>query len=415
MDKLKRIIDCYINTETCNLRCKYCYITQNRKFNNKLATLPDPKKVRQALSKEKMGGLCQINMCAGGETLLSDQVIELTKELLEEGHYVTLVNNNTLTRQIKKLLAFPEKLLKHLFLKCSFHYLELKRLNMLNVFVENVKMIKESPASFSIEVTPNDELIPYIDELKEFSLKHFGAYPHITVAREEISGNINHLSEHDFEEYKKIWSTFNSDLFEFKANLFYTKREEFCYAGDWALLVDIASGNLYPCNCYKRFGNVYEDKELKTMPIGNHCFLPHCFNGHFWLAFGTIPSIKTPTYASLRDRVCTDGSHWLKKEVRDFFSQKLYDNNKQYSKEEMKVKNLEQQVFQLTDNLNNKNWELGQLKQENENLKCQVCSLGQQRNMALDELSNIKSSKSYKLTAPLRKMKKVAKKILRRK
>ena len=36
MDKLKRFIDIFVPTETCNLRCSYCYITQNRKFNGKL-------------------------------------------------------------------------------------------------------------------------------------------------------------------------------------------------------------------------------------------------------------------------------------------------------------------------------------------------------------------------------------------
>lgn len=40
-------------------------------------------------------------------------------------------------------------------------------------------------ASFTIEVTPSDELIPYIDEMKEVSLREFGALPHITVARDE--------------------------------------------------------------------------------------------------------------------------------------------------------------------------------------------------------------------------------------
>ena len=43
MDKIKRFIDCYIPTETCNLRCHYCYIAQKRKFNNKLAKFSYPK------------------------------------------------------------------------------------------------------------------------------------------------------------------------------------------------------------------------------------------------------------------------------------------------------------------------------------------------------------------------------------
>ena len=38
--QIKRFIDCYVSTETCNLRCKYCYIAQQRKYNNKLFKYP---------------------------------------------------------------------------------------------------------------------------------------------------------------------------------------------------------------------------------------------------------------------------------------------------------------------------------------------------------------------------------------
>ena len=35
MDKLKRFVDCYIDTETCNFKCHYCYIALLNKFNKK--------------------------------------------------------------------------------------------------------------------------------------------------------------------------------------------------------------------------------------------------------------------------------------------------------------------------------------------------------------------------------------------
>lgn len=33
------------------------------------------------------------------------------------------------------------------------------------------------------------------------------------------------------------------------------------------------------------------------------------------------------SYAKIRDRVCADGTHWLKEEVRDFYSGKLAESH----------------------------------------------------------------------------------------
>ncbi len=56
MDKMKKFIDCYIPTETCNFRCHYCYIAQHRKFNNKIAEFKySPEYIAKALSKERLG------------------------------------------------------------------------------------------------------------------------------------------------------------------------------------------------------------------------------------------------------------------------------------------------------------------------------------------------------------------------
>ncbi|MGL5150610.1 MAG: hypothetical protein ACRC7N_08590 [Clostridium sp.] len=77
---MKKYIDCYIPTEACNLRCHYCYITQKRKFNSKLAKFKNtPKEIRLALSKDRLGGECLLNFCAGGETLLVEEIIEIVR------------------------------------------------------------------------------------------------------------------------------------------------------------------------------------------------------------------------------------------------------------------------------------------------------------------------------------------------
>lgn len=341
MDKIKRFIDCYIPTETCNFRCHYCYIAQHRKFNNKVAKFTySPNYIRKALSKERLGGTCMLNLCAGGETLIAEEVIDVTKELLKEGHYVMIVTNGSLTNRFKKISQFPKELINHLFFKFSFHYLELKRMNILDNFFENVDLMKKSGASFTIEITPNDELEPYIEEIKKISLKKLGALPHITIGRKD-SNDIPPLTEHKWKDYIKVWEQFDSELFKFKKSIFGIKRNEFCYAGDWSSYLNLVTGDLRQCYCGIKIDNIYEeiDRQIKFLPIGNNCTMPHCYNGHAFLSFGDIPELDTPTYDILRNRKCKDGSEWLTEDMKKFMQSKLKDSNKELEDIEKKKVN----------------------------------------------------------------------------
>ena len=341
MDKIKRFIDCYIPTETCNFRCHYCYIAQHRKFNNKVAKFTySPNYIRKALSKERLGGTCMLNLCVGGETLIAEEVIDVTKELLKEGHYVMIVTNGSLTNRFKKISQFPKELINHLFFKFSFHYLELKRMNILDNFFENVDLMKKSGASFTIEITPNDELEPYIEEIKKISLKKLGALPHITIGRKD-SNDIPPLTEHKWKDYIKVWEQFDSELFKFKKSIFGIKRNEFCYAGDWSSYLNLVTGDLRQCYCGIKIDNIYEeiDRQIKFLPIGNNCTMPHCYNGHAFLSFGDIPELDTPTYDILRNRKCKDGSEWLTEDMKKFMQSKLKDSNKELEDIEKKKVN----------------------------------------------------------------------------
>lgn len=332
---MKKFIDCYVPTETCNLKCPYCYIAQTRKFNNRLPKFPvEVDTIRKALSVQRLGGKCMINICSAGETLLSEEMIPLIQALLEEGHYLMVVTNGTVTKRFQQVVKFPEELRKHLFFKFSLHYLEFKRLNILDRFTENVKMIDQAGCSFTVEVTPYDDLIPYIDELKEYCMANFGALPHITIARDDRTSEMKHLSGLKFQEYANVWGTFNSELFDFKKELFQVKRKEFCYAGDWFMLIDLFSGNVRPCYTGPTYTNIYQDlnSPIKTFAMGRYCETAYCFNGHSILAFGTIPELNTPCYSTLRDRVTVNNTHWVKPEMKAFMDSRLSEKNAEYSK-----------------------------------------------------------------------------------
>lgn len=332
-NQMIRFLDCYIPTETCNLRCQYCYIAQQRKFNNKICRIDrSPEEIRAAFSQERLGGACLINLCAGGETLLTPELSNIVRLLLDEGHYVMIVTNGTLTRRLSEFWSLPETLKNHLMFKFSFHYLEMIRLNMMEVFCDNVKKTQESGCSISVEVTPNDELIPYIEDLKAICMKKFGALCHVTLARNDKRRGIDLLTDLSLDAYQRTWGAFESEMFSTKMKLYQIKRKEFCYAGDWSFYVNLLTGNIVQCYCGRKIGNLYDlSKPLIPQAIGNHCGLAYCYNGHVFLTLGTIQGLNLPPFSALRDREMVDGGHWLSDEMRDFLSQKLCDNNEEYT------------------------------------------------------------------------------------
>lgn len=334
MDSIKRFIDCYVPVTGCTLRCNYCYITQHRLFDAKLPKFNyPPEHVRKALSKERLGGTCLINLCGGGETLLPPEIIGYIKELLEEGHYVMIVTNATVDKRFDEISKFPTELTKRLFFKFSYHYLELKRKNLLERFFNNIKKVRDAGCSFTLEATPSDEWIPYIDEMKQVAIDNVGAVCHITIARDERDPDkLPILTSQPREEYEKTWNTFDSALFNYKLSIFEKKRKEFCYAGDWSFYLNLATGTMTQCYCSYFSQNIFENIEapIKFKAIGNNCSQHHCYNGHAYLALGNIPQLDSPTYAELRNRTCADGSEWLKPEMKHFMSTKLWQSNKEY-------------------------------------------------------------------------------------
>lgn len=335
MDSIKRFIDCYVPVTGCTLRCHYCYITQHRLFDAKLPKFKyTPEHVRKALSRERLGGTCLINLCGGGETLLPPEVPAYAKALLEEGHYVMIVTNATVDKRFDEIAAFPPKLTKRLFFKFSYHYMELKKRNLLDRFFSNIRKVRDAGCSFTLEATPSDELIPYINEMKQAAIDNVGAINHITVGRDERDPvRLPILTSMSKDEYKRTWESFNSSFFDYKMSIFEIKRKEFCYAGDWSFYLNLATGIMTQCYCSYYSQNIFEDpkKPIRFKAIGNNCNQHHCYNGHAFLVLGNIPELKAPTYGEIRNRTCADGSEWLKPEMKHFMSTRLYQSNKEYS------------------------------------------------------------------------------------
>lgn len=334
MDKMKRFIDIQVPITHCNLQCDYCYITHMKKRDTQINPfMYSAEHVGKALSKERLGGTCLFNMCGFGETLIPKEIIPIIKAILEQGHYLWIVTNGLLTKRFEELMELPQNLKNRLAFKFSFHYRELVRTKQLNVFWDNVKLVQKNGCSFSVEITPTDELVPYIEEIKAEVLSQVNALPHITVARVQKSEKyIPILSEMTEEEYKRTWSTFDSDMFHFKMSVWGQKREEYCYAGYWSGLLNIGNGDLKACYESRVHNYIFKDisKPIHFTAIGHHCKMPHCYNSHSFLALGDVPEIRTCTYDRIRNRVCLDGTEWLNKQMKEFTSQRLEDNNKPF-------------------------------------------------------------------------------------
>lgn len=318
----------------CNFRCHYCYLShrseQYQGMQPKMRYTPDD--FAKAFSLNRMGGACYMNFCAEGETLLTKDIDLYVHALVKIGHYAEIVTNLTVTKVLEKILLWDKDLLKRVEFKCSFHYLELKKKRLLNVFAENVHKIWDAGASANIEITPSDELIPYIDEVKEFSMKEFGALPHLTIARDDRTRGIEYLTSLSIEEYDSIWSTFDSAFWRFKKSIFGKKQNDYCYAGAWSVFVDFATGEASACYGKVKIGNVIANpnKSFPQCAIGK-CPIAHCYNGHALLSMGLIPNLNDVHYGDIRDRVTIDGRHWLQPELKDFFNCKLQESNTQWS------------------------------------------------------------------------------------
>lgn len=339
MDKVKKMILFSIPMSVCNLRCHYCYLAQREECyqGNQIKWIHSPEEYKAAFSRKRIGGAAYINLCADGETLLVKDLEKYLKVFLEEGHYVEIVTNCTISSMLDKYLQMDEKLLSHLEFKCSFHYLELKNRGLLYTFADNVKKIWRAGASANIEVTPSDELIPYIDEVKKFSIDNFGALPHLTIARDDRTKSIDYLTNLDIKTYDDIWSQFESDFWKYKRSIFGKKQTGFCYAGQWSMYCNIVTGDAIQCYCGKKLGNVFEniDKPLPAAPIGT-CPLAHCYNGHMFLTLGLIPDEMSTNYGDIRDRYMNSGDNWLRKEYKDFVNTKLADSNDLLSEKDKK-------------------------------------------------------------------------------
>lgn len=349
MKKINKFFECLIPETVCNLKCEYCYIIQRSHNTNQNPELDYPiSTIQKALTKERLGGVCYFSICGAGETFVPNYLIDIVYALLENGHYVNITTNGTLTSKIKKLETIPQEWRSRLQIAFSFHFLELKRINRMDAFFENVNYVKKIGCSFLVQVNLYDEYLPYIEEIQSLCIDKVGAKPQLAATRKEYSltKNVELMTEMSVKEYMEIGKSFESPLFDFTMKNFNIKRKEFCYAGAWAYTLNLKTGILKRCYASCIHQNIFKDikSPIMDVAVGNRCGSLFCLNSSHFMSLGVIPSIDTPTYADLRNR---KEAEWYTQDFELFTTGKLVENNRTYNS----VQKLRSNVIGVIDNI----------------------------------------------------------------
>ncbi|WP_215698773.1 radical SAM protein [Clostridium sp. MCC353] len=333
MEEIKRFFECLLPVTACNLKCSYCYIIQRDNRNMKIPELKySPERIGAGLSQERLGGICYLSICGEGETLIPEEIVHITYEILKQGHYVNLTTNGTITKRFDELMKLPIEYKERLHFAFSLHYLELKRTEKLNEFYSNVRKVKENGCSFLVQLNLCDEYEPYLDEISEICKKEIGALPQLAATRKEnnLSNDIELMTSHTAEEYLEIGKKFDSPLFDFTMKNFGKKQIGYCYAGDWSGQLNLATGKFSRCYASRIKQDIFADisKPIDFCAIGSHCRSLFCMNSSHFLALGMIPTqYKDITYAGLRNR---DEAHWYSDKMNHTLRIKLQHNNPEY-------------------------------------------------------------------------------------
>lgn len=203
--KIKRFFECLLPVTICNLECEYCYIMQrNQRTLENVNLKYSAEQIGKALTQKRLGGVCYFSICGAGETLVPNEIIEIVNQLLNNGHFVNITTNGTLT---KRFIEFKEKidsdLLKRLHFSFSFHYKELKKRNLLETFFENIKIVRSLGCSYIVQINLYDGYIDCIDEIKEICQKKLGCLPQVAATRDE-KDKIKLYTKKNQKEYIEI-------------------------------------------------------------------------------------------------------------------------------------------------------------------------------------------------------------------
>lgn len=335
--QIMKTLTLYIPGDACNMRCEYCYITEC--FKDGRNTTPavfvaSVDEMIYAFRPERIGGLAHIIVIGKGETLIPPETVPLCKGLLKQGHIVEVVTNGVLSNRIDELLDCDEDCLSRLIIKCSLHWNELKRLNLVDTYFNNIKKALSKGASSYPFLVVGTSYINCLDEIREACLENLGGLPHCTPcviadsSEQMLDGNRYATDPPCTKEFvASIKEKFGSSLFEQSVRfLDVDVKKVFCYAGKWSFGVDLCNGEILKCHniCtgISFFENL-DEKMPEIEPVCNSCGLASCALQYDMFSMGLIPEVPdVPTYSEM---MCNNS--FFTDTVREMMDFKLYDRH----------------------------------------------------------------------------------------
>lgn len=334
-DRIKRAVTVYVPGNACNFRCSYCYVSECLKEGHEEQAhfSYSVEHMISAFRPERIGGIAYITVIGGGETLIPAEVVPFVKGLLHQGHVVEVVTNNTLNERIEELLDAPKEDLSRLIVKCSLHWIELKRLGKTDDYFANIKKIIAAGASSYPFMVICEEYMEYWEEICARCQEEIGALPQctpcVTAERREdfLRGRAAVTKPACTPEFvEKVNNTFHSRLFEESVRfLDIDVSKIFCYAGKWAFGVEMGTGNVVKCHNVCINLGFYEnlDEKIGFDYVGCECGIANCALQYPLYGLGMIPEIdNVPTYSEM---IC-DREGLFTSEVKNLMNIKISDD-----------------------------------------------------------------------------------------
>lgn len=289
----------------CNFKCNYCYIGKCIDENHRAPTRfqYSVEHMVKAFSPERLGGFADIIVIGNGETLIPNEVIPFIQGLLKQGHIVEVATNLTITSRINSLLNTNKEDLKRLVIRPSFHFHELKRLNKINEFFDNLNKFHSAGASCIPFMVICNDYLNDLDEIRDLFLHKFGSLPQVTptLVYEEKSdirrnGQVKCDPEITPELKQLINEKFNSNIFELCCDFLYVDpKEVFCRAGECGFCVTLDNGNVSRCHACPPEFSMFADlnRSLDLGPIGNNCCINTCAMQYQFIASGFLDNYSS--------------------------------------------------------------------------------------------------------------------------
>ncbi|MEW6378196.1 MAG: radical SAM protein [bacterium] len=308
----------------CNLDCAYCYVGSHKGKKGEFAYPVDH--MIRCFEPARFGGPIFFGAASSGETLLWEGIIDFTHGMLSHGHVVSYTTNMTLTPVIRKFCDFPPDLRSRLELDASLHYLELKQKKALDIYFDNLRMLKSAGISIALFLCISDAYLPYLREISERCREEIGLLPVAGMTRRYDKQGAITSGSYSPEKDALVKETCDFRQWELQKRIYGQKRTEICHAGEYSINVDLGSGSyskcwgnsgwpgwwwkwLSPFQVYDQAmrklrngqgwatGNIFADPEspIRFEPIGT-CPFRDCVCASY-LCWGLIPELAVDTHS----------------------------------------------------------------------------------------------------------------------